>query len=260
MNEKLPLLLGLLGQGDIIRTIVFTNTKAEAERLGFKLRGNGYDCEVLTGDINQNKRFKIIERVKNGKVPVLVATDVAARGLHIEDVTHVINYDLPNEEASYVHRIGRTARAGKTGFAISFACEKFVFNLESIESFLEHKIRQVMVEDRMLGEDVAGRYHSPRHDRGRRPSSQGTRGGERQRRSSRSGPSASRPSQHSKHRATSNRADKEKPRNGEKKPSPESARQERSHTSQSQEYRPKREQSLEERKKHYEKKYGIPSE
>jgi ATP-dependent RNA helicase RhlB len=250
MNEKLPLLLGLLESGDISRSIIFANTKAEAERLGFKLCGNGHTAEVLTGDVSQKKRFRIIDRMKRGKLPILVATDVAARGLHIEDVSHVINYDLPNDAASYVHRIGRTARAGKTGHAVCFACEKFVFNLESIEALLEHEIEQIQVEDGMLVKDVAGRFYPTRRTGGAKTTERDKRreksGGQRVRRNTRSFSNLKQYSDADRH------ADTDRPKKKVKNTTGKNVRSQSKHSS-----RPNRKQSLQERKKQYMEKYGI---
>jgi ATP-dependent RNA helicase RhlB len=253
MHEKFPLLLGLLKSGEIRRSIIFTNTKAEAERLGFKLQGNGYTAEVLTGDVSQKKRFRIIERMKRGELPILVATDVAARGLHIEDVSHVINYDLPNDAASYVHRIGRTARAGKTGHAICFACEKFVLNLEDIEALIEHEIEQVPVEDRMLVKDVAGKFYPSRGRETRKPSDRDSR---RQIPGHKPHRTLSRPFSHS--RDGTDRPKKNKPHQGKEKVKAPTRHKIDSPQKPSQ--RISRKQSLEERKKQYREKYGIPFE
>ena len=159
-EEKLSVLLALLKRPDTTRTIIFTNMKRTAEMLGFKLNGNGMSAEVLTGDVSQAKRERIMGAMKSGKLQILVATDVAARGLHIEDVSHVINYDLPEDAASYVHRIGRTARAGKSGKAYSLGCESHVFNLPEIEKFIERKIESEWIETDEMVEDKAGPYRS----------------------------------------------------------------------------------------------------
>jgi ATP-dependent RNA helicase RhlB len=254
MEEKLSLLLGLLKSGDIIRTIIFTNTKAEAERLGFKLQGNGYTAEVITGDVSQTKRFKIIDRMKRGQLPVLVATDVAARGLHIEDISHVINYDLPNDAASYVHRIGRTARAGKTGHAIGLACEKFVFNLESIEALLEHEIEQIQVEDRMLEKDIAGKFYPYRRNHGGRLPDRGKRREKSDRSPDRTSPHFT---SSSRQYAASGRPKKNKPYQEKKKTLTSKKKNARSPRRYS---RPNRNQSLEERKRRYQEKYGVSLE
>ena len=161
-EEKLPVLMGLLKRPNFERVIIFTNMKRTAERLGWKLNGNGFSAKVLTGDVSQSSRQKIIDRMKSGKTEFLVATDVAARGLHIENVSHVINYDLPNEAASYVHRVGRTARAGKRGTAYSLVCEEHVFNLPKIEKFIERKIEKEWMEESEMVKDMTGPYRKER--------------------------------------------------------------------------------------------------
>jgi ATP-dependent RNA helicase RhlB len=110
------------------------------------------EADLLSGDIPQNKRQRLLERFQRGELPILVATDVAARGLHIPDVSHVINYDLPQDPEDYVHRIGRTARIGASGDAISFACEEYVYSLPDIEAFIEQKIPAQTVTEDMLPE------------------------------------------------------------------------------------------------------------
>ena len=139
-KEKISLLLGLLKTQNPQNALIFTNTKQDAVKVAARLAGNGYECSYIIGDLPQNKRTKIIENIKSGKLKFLVATDVAARGLHINDLDLVINYDIPEDFENYVHRIGRTARAGKTGMAVTFACEKFVYGLEAIESYIRMKI------------------------------------------------------------------------------------------------------------------------
>jgi ATP-dependent RNA helicase RhlB len=157
-EEKLQILMGILSRPGTERAIIFTNMKRTAEMAGWKLQQNGYPAEVLTGDVTQAKRQKIIDGMKAGTVKILVATDVAARGLHIEGVTHVINYDLPEDSASYVHRIGRTARAGKSGIAYSLVCEDHALNLPDIEKYIEHKIECEWLEDSEIPEDKSGPY------------------------------------------------------------------------------------------------------
>ncbi|MEO6325974.1 MAG: DEAD/DEAH box helicase, partial [Thermoanaerobaculia bacterium] len=139
-REKIPLLLGLLKDKTTTRTMLFVNTKRFAERLVNQLERHGHKIGALTGDIPQPKRLKILADFKAGRMPLLVATDVASRGLHIDGVTHVINVDLPQDPEDYVHRIGRTARAGKTGKAISLACEDYVFSLDAIQKLIGMKI------------------------------------------------------------------------------------------------------------------------
>ena len=146
-EDKIPLLVGLLRHGDSLRSIVFVNTKRNAERVWSYLEGNGFKCAVLSGDVPQKKRQSLLKEFQGGTLPVLIATDVAARGLHIPDVSHVFNYDLPQDAEDYVHRIGRTARVGKDGDAISFACENYVYSLPEIEAFIGHKIPVEAVPD-----------------------------------------------------------------------------------------------------------------
>ncbi len=151
-NDKIPLLLGIMHQQSPTRSIVFVNTKRAAERVTGYLLGNGLDAEMLSGDIPQNKRQQLLERFQRGELPILVATDVAARGLHIPDVSHVINFDLPQDQEDYVHRIGRTARIGASGDAISFACEQYVYSLPDIENFIGQKIPVAPITDGLLME------------------------------------------------------------------------------------------------------------
>lgn len=155
-NEKLPLLLGLLHREDWTSMLIFTNTKADADYLAQKLKGNGFPAEGITGDLPQPKRMRLMERFKGGKTKILVATDVASRGIHVEDISHVINYDLPQDPENYIHRIGRTARAGKSGRAISFACETYVYFLEPIENMMGRPIPVIWPEDGWFMEDKAG--------------------------------------------------------------------------------------------------------
>ena len=151
-EEKIPLLIGLLSHGDSRRSIVFVNTKRTAERVWSYLEGNEIKCAVLSGDVPQTKRQRLLKEFQEGKLPVLIATDVAARGLHVPDVSHVFNYDLPQDAEDYVHRIGRTARVGKDGDAISFACENYVYSLPEIESFIGHKIPVEAVSEDCIAE------------------------------------------------------------------------------------------------------------
>jgi len=139
-NQKMSLLIGLFRQRDPKRSIVFVNTKRAAEQVHAYLTDNGLEADMLSGDIPQNKRQRLLELFQRGDLPILVATDVAARGLHIPEVSHVINFDLPQDPEDYVHRIGRTARIGASGNAISLACEQYVYSLPDIEAFIEQKI------------------------------------------------------------------------------------------------------------------------
>jgi ATP-dependent RNA helicase RhlB len=139
-EEKFPLLLGLMAQEQGKRILMFANMKHEVERLADRLVRQGYHARAITGDVDQRKRLKIMQDFKEGGLHILVATDVASRGLHIEAVTHVVNYDLPQDPEDYVHRIGRTARAGASGKAISLADEACVLALPAIEELIGHKI------------------------------------------------------------------------------------------------------------------------
>ncbi|MBJ7575726.1 ATP-dependent RNA helicase RhlB [Luteimonas sp. MC1828] len=139
-EEKLPLLLGLLSRSEGARTMVFVNTKAFVERVARSLERAGYRVGVLSGDVPQKKRESLLKKFQAGQLEILVATDVAARGLHIDGVKYVYNYDLPFDAEDYVHRIGRTARLGEEGDAISFACERYAIGLPDIEAFIEQKI------------------------------------------------------------------------------------------------------------------------
>ena len=151
-EEKIPLLVGILKHVDPHRSIIFVNTKRNADRVWSYLEGNGFKCAVLSGDVPQTKRQRLLKEFQHGELPVLIATDVAARGLHIPDVSHVFNYDLPQDAEDYVHRIGRTARVGKDGDAVSFACENFVYSLPEIEAYIGHKIPVESVPDGYIGE------------------------------------------------------------------------------------------------------------
>ena len=139
-EEKIPLLLGLLSRSEGARTMVFVNTKAWVERVARALERGGYRVGVLSGDVPQKKRESLLQKFQKGQLEILVATDVAARGLHIDGVSHVYNYDLPFDAEDYVHRIGRTARLGAEGDAISFACEIYAQSLPDIEAFIEQKL------------------------------------------------------------------------------------------------------------------------
>ncbi|RME85791.1 MAG: DEAD/DEAH box helicase [Zetaproteobacteria bacterium] len=150
MEEKIPLLVGLLRREPVVRAIVFTNEKRTAEEVAQALARYGFPAGLLSGDVRQRKRLKILEDLQTGAVKVLVATDVASRGLHIPMVSHVFNFDLPEDPKDYVHRIGRTARAGATGTAISFACEKTAWNLPAIEEYVQHTIPRAAITDELV--------------------------------------------------------------------------------------------------------------
>jgi ATP-dependent RNA helicase RhlB len=144
-EEKIPLLMGLLRRIDARRTMVFVNTKRIAEVLERTLTANGFVAQALSGDVPQNKRLKMMRDFHDGEIAVLIATDVASRGLHIPDVSHVFNFDLPNDAEDYVHRIGRTARAGAEGDAISFGCEEYAISLPDIERYIGHQIPRAAI-------------------------------------------------------------------------------------------------------------------
>ena len=145
-EEKIPLLMGLLRRIDARRTMVFVNTRRIAEVLERTLTANGFVAQALSGDVPQTKRLKMMRDFHNGDVAVLIATDVASRGLHIPDVSHVFNFDLPNDAEDYVHRIGRTARAGAEGDAISFGCEEYAISLPDIERYIGHQIPRAAID------------------------------------------------------------------------------------------------------------------
>ncbi len=147
-REKFPLLMGLLRrEEEAERVLIFVNTKKEAEHLTERLKANDLKAAVISGDIQQTKRMRILDEFKEGRLRFLVATDVASRGIHIEAVSHVINYDIPQDPEDYVHRIGRTARAGAEGKAISFADEDLVFHLPDIEEYIGRKIPSTFPEE-----------------------------------------------------------------------------------------------------------------
>ncbi|WP_282276711.1 ATP-dependent RNA helicase RhlB [Stenotrophomonas sp. PS02297] len=149
-EEKLPLLLGLLSRSEGARTMVFVNTKVFVERVARALERAGYRVGVLSGDVPQKKRESLLNRFQKGQLEILVATDVAARGLHIDGIKYVYNYDLPFDAEDYVHRIGRTARLGEEGDAISFACERYAMSLPDIEAYIEQKIPSEPVTKELL--------------------------------------------------------------------------------------------------------------
>jgi ATP-dependent RNA helicase RhlB len=138
--DKIPLLVGLIREMGESRIMVFVNTKRDAERVQEWLQANDIDARAISGDVPQKKRLGMLMRFQSGDLPVVIGTDVASRGLHIPDVMYVINYDLPNDREDYVHRIGRTARAGAAGDAIGVGCERYVVGLPDTEDYIGHKI------------------------------------------------------------------------------------------------------------------------
>jgi ATP-dependent RNA helicase RhlB len=139
-EDKLPLLVGLISEMGTGRIMVFVNMKRDAERVEATLEANGVHAKAISGDVPQKKRQRLLLDFQSGDLQVLIGTDVASRGLHIPDVQYVINYDLPQDAEDYVHRIGRTARAGAAGNAISFGCESYAMSLPDIETYIGHKI------------------------------------------------------------------------------------------------------------------------
>ncbi len=198
-DEKFKTLLGLLARDKPKSALVFCNQKFMAEEIARRLGINGYECEYIMGDLPQAKRLQVIEKLKAGQLSLLVATDVAARGLDVNGLDLVINYDVPMDPESYVHRIGRTARAGATGKAITLACEKFVYGLPAIEKYIETKIPVCPVTEELFGVDKSsGVRFGHSHDRAR-PGSDRSGGrqsyggrGSRDGRGERSGPPRSR--------------------------------------------------------------------
>jgi ATP-dependent RNA helicase RhlB len=149
-HEKIPLLLGLMRKMQPERSIIFANTKHATIRIWEYLQGNGFPAALISGDIPQNQRERLLKKFHDGEFSILVATDVASRGLHIPDVTHIFNFDLPELGEDYVHRIGRTARAGNSGHAISFACEDYAMNLMDIETFTRRSIPTIAISNDLL--------------------------------------------------------------------------------------------------------------
>ncbi len=196
-EDKFRLLLGLLRREGAERILVFSNTREEARRLEDRLVRNGYEARALTGDVDQRKRLRTLNDFKSGDLPILVATDVASRGLHIEAVSHVINWDLPEDAEDYVHRIGRTARMGAGGKAVALVDEASALRIEAIEKYIGQKIRVEWADDELFVAEVMPtaeerrRYAAERRarldarGRGGRPA----RPGEREERGRRSGPS-----------------------------------------------------------------------
>jgi len=150
LHEKFNLLLGLLKKEAGERVLIFCNTKMWAERLEILLKHNDYVAALISGDLHQKKRISVLEDFKMGRLNILIATDVASRGIHVDNITHVINYDVPQDPEDYVHRIGRTARAGATGTAITLCCENYAGHLERVEQYLKNKIPVVWAEEELF--------------------------------------------------------------------------------------------------------------
>jgi len=143
-NQKFTVLYNLLKRPNIGRVLIFANRRDQTERIAGELKRYGIACEILSGAVNQSRRMRVLEDFRSGKITTVVATDVAGRGLHVDDINHVVNFDLPYEAEDYVHRIGRTGRAGANGTAVSFACEDESFTIPDIEKY--------------IGEDLACKY------------------------------------------------------------------------------------------------------
>jgi ATP-dependent RNA helicase RhlB len=200
-QEKFSLLLGILQKEQPQRSMLFVNTKREAESVVERLNRNGFPADMISGDIAQNKRMRILEDFKAGKLPILVATDVASRGIHVDDVSHVFNYDLPQDAEDYVHRIGRTARAGAYGKAYAFADEEYVFSLEPIQEYIKMKIPVCWPDEDMFAKEkrrtpeerraAEERNRIRREERAALEARRGGRSGGRD--SGRGGPSSGRP-------------------------------------------------------------------
>jgi ATP-dependent RNA helicase RhlB len=185
-NEKVPLLIGLLRRMDPHRTMVFVNTRRAADDLERVLKANGFHAEALSGDVPQRKRLRMMRDFHAGNLAILIATDVASRGLHVPDVSHIFNFDLPQDAEDYVHRIGRTARAGAAGDAISFGCEEYVVSLPEIEDFIGHKIPVEQISPEQLATALPPGKRTAEEESERRERSQRHHRSKRQRRSNRS--------------------------------------------------------------------------
>jgi ATP-dependent RNA helicase RhlB len=179
-REKLSLLLGLLEREGGSRIMVFVNTRHQARRLVEDLQRHGFNARGLTGNVVQSKRLRVLDEFRDGRLPILVATDVASRGLHIEGVTHVVNYDLPQDAEDYVHRIGRTARVGAEGKAITLACEQYVYSLEAIHQLIGYEIPSVFAPDELYKQVLPRSRRRP--PRGRAQESEADAGAPTQRR------------------------------------------------------------------------------
>lgn len=171
-DEKLPVLVNYLKRPEVEKALVFANRRDQCRDLDEDLRNQGVKVALMSGEIAQNKRLKTLEQFKKGDIQVLVATDVAGRGIHVNGVTHVFNYNLPENAEDYVHRIGRTGRAGKTGVSVSFASEDDAFSLPAIESYISQKLKTT-VPDEELSEAMPNTPITRKRG-GRRP--QGNRG------------------------------------------------------------------------------------
>ena len=151
-DQKFQMLFNIIKHDQPERIIIFTNRRDQAERLSEDLDRYGHKCEMLSGAVTQKKRMRILEDFKDGRVKVLVATDVAGRGIHVDGLSHVVNFNIPENPDDYVHRIGRTGRAGAEGQSITFACEMESFELPKIEELLGMELKCTMPPDELLEE------------------------------------------------------------------------------------------------------------
>ncbi|MDX5336702.1 MAG: DEAD/DEAH box helicase [Marinobacter sp.] len=168
-DDKLPVLVNYLKRPEVEKAIVFANRRDQCRDLEEDLKNQGVKVSLMSGEIAQNKRLKTLDQFKKGQIQVLVATDVAGRGIHVNGVTHVFNYNLPENAEDYVHRIGRTGRAGKTGVSVSFAGEDDSFALPEIEKYISQKLKTAVPD-----EDLMATMDNPpitRKRGGRRPQS-----------------------------------------------------------------------------------------
>lgn len=179
-EDKLPLLVGLIREMGTGRIMVFVNMKRDAERVEATLEANGVQAKAISGDVPQKKRQRLLLEFQSGDLQVLIGTDVASRGLHIPDVQYVINYDLPQDSEDYVHRIGRTARAGAAGNAISFGCESYAMSLPDIEDFIGHKIPVAKYDPALMPELIKPK-RKPRQQSGQQRGRSGDNRGSRRR-------------------------------------------------------------------------------
>jgi len=161
-DQKIPLLIGLLNSHKPERSIIFVNTKRAAEKLADYLAVNGYKTALLSGNVAQEKRQRLLADFQASKVTIMIATDVAARGLHIPDVSHVFNFDLPQDVEDYVHRIGRTARFGAKGEAISFICEEYAYSMPDIEDYIGQKIPVQRITEGLLVDVIKPAIRKPK--------------------------------------------------------------------------------------------------
>ncbi|MDA8164219.1 MAG: DEAD/DEAH box helicase [Desulfobacteraceae bacterium] len=174
-EEKFTVLFNLITQKSLERVIVFCNRKDVTRKVRDKLHQHGISCALLSGDVPQNKRMKTLDDFKNGKIRVLVATDVAGRGLHIEGISHVVNFNLPQDAEDYVHRIGRTGRAGAKGTSVSFADEAESFYLPEIEEYMGQKLPCTYPSEELLAALPPPQFKKPETERPPRPRGRGGR-------------------------------------------------------------------------------------